>query len=230
MRLFRDRRDAGERLAEILGQRHYRNPVVLGIPRGGVAVSAEVARELGTDHGVVVARKLGAPGMPELAIGAVAADGVSYFDEELVEQTRARGAYLDSEVAREIAEARRRDAAFGGQTRPPLSGREVIIVDDGVATGATAIAAIRSVRRQGASRVVFAVPVGPPGTLMTLKGEADEVVCLHADPDFYAVGQFYDDFDAVSDAEVIAILDALASETANHDLPVTGDRSAKEQN
>jgi predicted phosphoribosyltransferase len=225
-RLFRDRRDAGARLAQVLARRPGWNPVVLGIPRGGVVVSAEIARVLGADHGITVARKISAPRMAELAIGAVSSDGVVYLDEDLVEQTRARSAYLDSEIAHEITEARRRDAAFGADRRPPLSGRDVIIADDGVATGATAIAAIRSARRQGASRIVFAVPVGPPRTLMALEDEADEVVCLHADPDFYAVGQFYDDFEAVSDAEVIAILDALASETASHDLPMRDDTPA----
>ena len=208
MRRFRDRRDAGTRLARLLQRHGFVRPVVLGIPRGGVLVSVEVAAALGADHGVVVARKVGAPGQSELAIGAVTADGSAFVDRVLAEQTGAHDRYLAAERARQIAEARRREDFLDGRRRPALVGRDVIVVDDGVATGATAIAALRSVRAQGAARVVFAVPVGPPHTLDRLRREADEVVCLWVEPEFFAVGQFYQDFDPVDDAEVRALLDA----------------------
>lgn len=208
MGIFRDRKDAGERLAAALRRYQPERPVVLGIPRGGVVVSAVVAKALDADHGVVVARKLGAPGQPELAIGAITANGVAFIDEALARMTGADERYLEQERARQMAEARRREEAFDSRHRPPVAGRTVIVVDDGVATGATAIAAIRSVKAQGAARVVFAVPVGPPHTIATLRREADEVVCLQEEPDFFAVGEFYQDFRPVEDEDVKAILAA----------------------
>lgn len=204
--MFRDRVDAGERLAEALAGLEIARPVVLGIPRGGVVVADVVARRLGGEEGVVVARKLGAPRQPELAIGAVTAGGGTYIDRSIASMSGADDEYLAMERQRQMAEARRREAAFDGERNPQVSRRTVIVVDDGVATGATAIAAIRSVQRQGARRVVFAVPVGPSHTIDQLRHEADVVVCLSSEPDFYAVGQFYDDFRPVGDAEVTAIL------------------------
>ncbi len=210
---FRDRKEAGARLAARLRELGLRQPVVLGIPRGGVSVAAEVAAALNGQLGVVVARKLGAPGEPEFAIGAVTADGVAYVNETIVTAIGVSAQYLAAEEARQAAEARRREDAFDYQRRPDVRGRDVVVVDDGVATGATAIAAVRSVRAAGAARVVLAVPVGPPQTVEELRGEADEVVCLAVEPSFFAVGEFYDDFRPVSDAEVKAVLDAFASRT-----------------
>lgn len=225
MEMFRDRRDAGRKLAAALAQRTFDRPVVLGIPRGGVVVSVEVASALQADHGVVVARKLGAPYQPELAIGAVTASGVAFIDRPLAEQAGADERYLRAVRERETAEARRREEAFDGRRRPSVAGRDVIVVDDGVATGATAIAAVRAMRAQQASRVTFAVPVGPPHTVDLLRREADDVVCLQEEPDFFAVGQFYHDFEPVDDAEVRAL---LAEHEAARRAPAGQERPAQE--
>lgn len=206
MQPFRDRDDAGRRLAEIIKRRGYERAVVLGIPRGGVATAVHVARALDADLGVVVARKLRAPHQPELAIGAVTAGGVAWVNQELAEATGASGAYLEREKTEQAAEAARREAAFDGSVRPSVAGRPVIVVDDGVATGATVIAAVQSLKAAGAGRVVVAVPVGPPRTLEQLRSLADEVIAIEEVEDFYAIGQFYIDFAQLADADVQRIL------------------------
>jgi predicted phosphoribosyltransferase/dienelactone hydrolase len=203
---FRDRREAGEKLAAALLPMKLVKPVVLGIPRGGVPLAAEVARALSGDLAVVVARKLGAPGNPELAIGATTETGVSYVNDALARQCGADAGYLKAETRRQVREAHRREQMFNSHRRPPVRGRTVIVVDDGVATGATAIAAVRSIRAEGAARVILAIPVGPPGMVERLGDEADEVVCLEADPGFFAVGQYYEDFRQVSDEDVSRLL------------------------
>lgn len=221
--IFQDRDDAGRRLAEVLRGRGFEGAVVLGIPRGGVPVAAHIARALGGRLGVVVARKLRAPGNPELAVGAVTADGVAWVNEPLARNTGADRAYLDREIAAQADEALRREQAFDGHRRPPVSGRPVVIVDDGIATGATALAAARSMRAAGAKPVVLAVPVGPPDTLRKLRAEADQVICLHEDSDFWAIGQFYRDFHPVEDAEVRRILSEFAAGPAARDATVRRD-------
>jgi putative phosphoribosyl transferase len=217
---FRDRRDAGEKLAAVLKQKAYEQPVILGIPRGGAPVAAEVASALGGTLAVIVARKLGAPGNPELAIGAITASGVTYVNDEIASVIGASHDYIEAEKQRQALEASRREVLFDGHRRPNLKDRTVIVIDDGVATGATAIAAIRAVKAEGARHVVIAVPVGPPEMIEYLGREADEVVCLEADPGFWAVGQYYDDFSQVSDDDVRAILDA-------HRQPVAQDPSRR---
>ncbi|KAF0246764.1 MAG: hypothetical protein FD180_435, partial [Planctomycetota bacterium] len=168
---FRDRQDAGRRLAAALKKRAFDRPLVLGIPRGGVPVALEVARELGGDLGVVVARKLRAPGQPELAIGAVASDGTPWINDRVAEMTGADEAWIRQEILQQSKEARSREERFDGH-RTPVNGRVVLIVDDGIATGATAIVACRMAKRGGARRVVLAVPVGPPGTMAAMRHEA----------------------------------------------------------
>ena len=207
---FQDREDAGQRLAAALMSKGYQDPVVLGIPRGGVPVAAEVAEALGAELGVVVARKLGAPGQPELAIGAVTSDGVSYIDHDLAKRLGAGQAYLNSETKAKAEEARRKEEAFDSRRRPHVKGRTAIVVDDGIATGATAVAALRSIKAEGAEHVVLAVPVGPPQRIAELRREADEIVCLLEDPNLMAVGQFYIDFHPLEDKEVKAVLDVSA--------------------
>ena len=207
MERFRDRDDAGRQLAAALAGAGYPNPLVLGIPRGGVPVAAQVARALRGELGVVVARKLRAPAQPELAIGAVTADGSVWINASLAEEAGADIRYLEREKATQVAEARHREEVFDGHRRPPVAGRVVLIVDDGLATGATAIAAARSMRACGAARVVLAVPVAPPESIRKLEAEVDEIVCPRVEMDFWAIGQFYDDFRQVSDEEVKAILD-----------------------
>jgi predicted phosphoribosyltransferase/pimeloyl-ACP methyl ester carboxylesterase len=211
---FQDRREAGQRLAAFLKEKGFAKPVVLGIPRGGVPVAAEVARALDGELGVVVARKLGAPGNPELAIGATTETGASYINTALAMAAGADQHYIEAEKARQVAEAHRREELFDGHRRRPVAGRTVIIVDDGIATGATAIAAVRSIKALGAARVVLAVPVGPTETLRLLQAEADQVVCLHEDPGFWAVGLYYDDFSQVSDDEARLTLETFASQVA----------------
>lgn len=202
MTLFRDRDDAGQRLAQALRPLLLDHPLVLGIPRGGVVVAAAVARELNGDLGVVVARKLRAPHQPELAIGAITSDGVAWINESLAVAAGADDRYLEQEKQFQAGEARRREEVFDGHRRPPAAGRTVLVVDDGLATGATALAAIRAMKAAGARRVILAVPVAPPESLERMREEADQVVCPFIEGDFYAIGQFYVDFRPVGDDEV----------------------------
>ena len=207
-RMFRDRTEGGERLADVLGDRVSGPVVVLGVPRGGVLVAAPVAARLDAPLDVVVPRKLRAPGNPELGIGAVA-PGVQVLDDDVVARLGIAPVYLAREIALEQEEVERRTAVYRGD-RPPvaLEERIAIVVDDGVATGGTAIAALRWARAAGAARVVFAAPVGPAGTAARLRDEADDVVLLEAPRAFRAVGEWYEVFDQTSDDEVRAALAA----------------------
>lgn len=216
MVLFRDRVDAGQRLTERLG--HVAGDVVVvGLPRGGVVVAAEVARTLGAPLDVVVVRKLGVPSQPELAMGAVGEDGVRVVDEQLVAAVRVSTDELRAIEERERAEVAGRAARFrDGRARLPLAGRTVVVVDDGVATGATAQAACEVVRAHGAARVVLAVPVAPRDWTVRLAGSADEFVTVDTPDRFRNVGQFYVDFAQTTDAEVVAHL-AVAQRTARDD-------------
>jgi predicted phosphoribosyltransferase len=210
--MFEDRIDAAQRLAEALKEYAGPDTVVLGIPRGGVVVGEVVARTLGVPLDVVVPRKVGAPGNPELGLGAVA-PGVRVLDQWLIERLGVSEQYLEREIAAEEAETVRRLRAYRGD-RPPLdlTGKTAIVVDDGVATGGTAVAALRWARAQGAERVVLAVPVAPPQTMQRLSHEADEVVALATPEPFFAVGEWYRVFDQTSDDEVLAALSRAAGE------------------
>ena len=203
--IFSDRREAGRKLGEALGERP--GALVLGIPRGGVVVAAEVAPVTGGTLDVVVPRKLGAPANPELGIGAVAADGTTVLDERLVHALRVTEEYIAAEVARQLEEITRRLEIYRAG-RPPLdvAGQDVIVVDDGIATGGTAEVALRSIKAQGARSVVLAVPVAPIESVRRLGKIADEVVVLATPEPFAAVGQWYGHFPQVSDAEVLEAL------------------------
>jgi predicted phosphoribosyltransferase len=206
--MYRDRREAGTELGRAVERLALERPLVLGIPRGGVPVAAEVARAIGAELGVVVARKIGAPWNPELAIGATTANGALWLDDEAVAFVGATEDWIEAERRRQVEEARRRETLFDSTHRPSIAGRDVVVVDDGIATGSTAMAAVRAVEADGAARVVLAVPVAPPSAVARLREVADDVLCLHEDPDFLAVGSYYADFGQVRDAEVKAILDA----------------------
>jgi putative phosphoribosyl transferase len=213
--VFRDRADAGRRLAERLAEEALVAPVVFGLPRGGLPVAREIAKVLKAPLGLVLVRKIGAPGQPELALGAV----VNGAAPETVWNARLLAGFglteADMEPARQaqLAEIARRRAAYGSGDAPEdLSGRTAVLVDDGVATGATMRAAIRALRRRGPAAIVLAVPVAAASTLAALAAEADGAVCLETPADFYAVGAAYRDFTQVEDAEVTAILAEHAAE------------------
>ncbi len=204
---FADRSDAGRQLAARLLPLADQRPLVLGLPRGGVPVAAEVAALLGAPLEILAVRKLGAPHNPEYGIGAIAEGGTRVFDPEALALLEINGGELTSIVERESAELGRRVEAYRGD-REPVSPRDrtVIVVDDGVATGVTDTAALRQVRHHRPRRLILAVPVCPPDSLVRLRDEADEVVCLAAPPRLQGVGQWYADFGQVTDAEVIAAL------------------------
>lgn len=206
--LFSDRPEAGRRLARALGRYRGQAVLVLGIPRGGVPVAAAVAERLGAELDIVVARKLGAPGWPELAIGAVTANGGRFLNDDVIQEFRVRPDYLEAVTAAEMAEARRREERLrGGLPVRSIRGRVVIIVDDGLATGATMRAAVRSVRKQQPARLVVAVPVGSREACAALDADdVDEVVCLARPEPFWAVGAYYEHFEPTEDAEVERLL------------------------
>jgi putative phosphoribosyl transferase len=205
--IYRDRADAGRQLAERLGHLTAPDVVVLGLPRGGVAVGFEVAAALGATLDVIVVRKIGVPSQPELAMGALGEDGVLVVNREVLAAAGVDAERFAAVQRAEQTELDRRAAAYrGGRERVPLEGRTAIVVDDGLATGATARAACQVARASGAARVVLAVPVGPPGVERGFVGIADEVVCLESPATFFAIGEAYVDFSPTSDDAVIELL------------------------
>ncbi|MER5279069.1 phosphoribosyltransferase [Streptomyces sp. NPDC002809] len=213
--LFADRADAGQRLAEALHPLAASDPVVLGLPRGGVPVAFRVAGELGASLDVIVVRKLGVPYHPELGFGAIGEGGVRVISEDIVRRGRVSEADIAAVERAEEAELVRRARTFrGDRPRIPLAGRTVIVVDDGIATGATALAACTVARAQGAARVVLAVPVASPDAAERLRGQVDELVCLSTPYGFSAVGEWYRDFGQTPDEEVVSLLAGAASAEA----------------
>jgi predicted phosphoribosyltransferase len=206
---YDDRREAGRLLAEALAEHRFADPVVLGLPRGGVVVAAEVARRLGAPLDIVLVRKLGAPFQPELAIGAVidGAEPQVVLNEDVVQATFASADYIKQETARqvEVIEARRK-LWLADRPRVPIAGKTAIVVDDGIATGATMRASLRGLKRQQPKAMVVATPVAAKETVEVLKLEADEVICLQAPYSLGAIGFFYRDFRQVTDDEVTEIL------------------------
>jgi predicted phosphoribosyltransferase len=219
--MFADRSDAGRRLAAALSTVRRERPVVYALPRGGVPVAVEIAAALKAPMDLVLVRKIGAPGEPELALGAIVdgPDPQVIINEDVRASTGADDAYIEKARARELEEIeRRRRLYFQDFVRVDPKDRTAIVVDDGLATGATAKAAVRALKRRGAGRVVLAVPVAPPETLAELQREADEVVCLNTPRSFLGVGAFYQDFRQLADQEVVALLHqarAAAAKTPN---------------
>jgi putative phosphoribosyl transferase len=205
--LFADRMDAGRKLAEALERFRADDPVVLALPRGGVPVAYEVAVALGAPLDILLVRKVGAPFQPEYGIGAISENGVGVIRREDVELIGMSNEELVAIVAREAKELERRARVYRGEREAlPVEGRTVIVVDDGIATGGTAVAAGRVLRARGAARVILAVPVGPPGTEVRLASEFDEVICLEQPHGFHGIGQFYVDFGQLDDQAVIDLL------------------------
>lgn len=212
---FTNRSDAGQRLAARLKHLTEQDPVVLALPRGGVAVGFEVARALRAPLDLVLVRKIGTPFQPELAIGAIADGGhvETVLNRELAELVSDE--WLREAKEQQLAEMERRRLVYlQGRPRARITGCTAILVDDGIATGATMRAALRSVRRATPKRLVLAVPVAPPAAMSGLASEADEVVCLHTPSSFGAIGNFYDDFRQLDDTDVIRLLDAAEREFA----------------
>jgi len=206
---FVDRKDAGQQLAKALAHYKDKQPVVLALPRGGVPVAAEIAAALDAPLDLILVRKIGAPFQPELAMGAVV-DGmtpITVRNEEVITLSGVSESEFNAVRDQELAEIeRRRKRYLGDRPHPQIAGRTVIVVDDGIATGATTRAALRATRMRKPSKLVLAVPVAPTDSLKELRGEADEIVCLEDYEEFGAIGLFYSDFRQVSDSEVIDML------------------------
>ncbi|RZQ59977.1 phosphoribosyltransferase [Amycolatopsis suaedae] len=203
IRAFPDRAAAGRQLGELLARREWHEPVVLGLARGGVPVAEPVARALDAPLGVAVARKIGAPGQPELGVGAVTADGPAYFDRRMLRRLGLSEMDMAETCERERAEAARRLRLYRGDDEPEIGGRDVVLVDDGLATGVTARAAARDLAGREPARIVFASPVCAPGAEVP---EADELFCVVMPPGFGSVGNWYRDFAQTTDDEVMALL------------------------
>lgn len=214
--MFRDRKDAGERLAAALAHLKDQAPVVLALPRGGVAVAAPIARAFAAPLDIVLVRKIGVPWQPELALGAVCAPVAAtkggaapevFIDRRMVDALAIPEDYVESETARQIEELERRCLLYcDGRTPVEVAGKAAIVVDDGIATGATMRVALRAVRRRGPARLVLAAPVAAPETLAALAAEADETVCVDTPEQLGAIGHYYQDFHQLNDDEVIKLL------------------------
>lgn len=227
---FRDRRDAGRALGAHLARYREESPIVLGLPRGGVTVADEVARALDAPLDIWIVRKVGAPLQPELGLGAVAEGGGIHLNEDVIAATGTSDAEVERIATEKLREVEERVARFrGGAPRPDVYGRVVIVVDDGLATGGTARAALRALRRCGPKRLVLAVPVGATVTLNALLQDADAVECPQPEDDLMAIGRFYVDFTQVTDEEVVAVLEQARrrgrpSAAGFRPAPPTGDR------
>ncbi len=205
--MFRDREDGARQLANLLRHRHFHNPLVLAIPRGGIVTGAVLAQELGAELDVVLSRKLRDPVQREAAIGAIGEDGHVYLNPDVRGIVGQWGGYLQDERSHQIAEIERRKNLFR-KVRPKaeITGRSVIVTDDGIATGSTMIAALHAARAQNPRELIVAVPVASPDRLAEIGRYCDEAISFLTPPDFWAVGQYYDEFDQVEDEQVVEIL------------------------
>jgi len=209
--IFHDRAEAGKMLAETLADFIEKDALLLAIPRGGVVVAAEIARAFNLKLDLIIPSKIGAPHNPEMAIGAVTQDGTTLLNERLMRQLGISRAELEDVIDSEIKEINRRMQFYGaGQSISKSTGRQLIVVDDGVATGYTMQAALISARKYGPKELVVAIPVAPLATFKELEKEVDRAVCLHVPEDFYAVSQFYEDFEQTEDETVIELIKEFA--------------------
>ena len=206
--VFEDRADAGKLLAAAIKRLNLRNKVVLGLARGGVVAAAEIAKVLKIPLEVVVFKKLGAPGNSELAIGAVGSHSQPYLDQELISQLQVTKEYLTGEIKRQRREAARRERLYRGKRKMiNIKNKNVVLVDDGIATGATMLAAVAAIKKLKPKSLILAVPVAPPSSLVKLAPQVNRVLVLHQDENFRAVGQFFRRFEQVEDEQVIKMLD-----------------------
>lgn len=222
MAYFSDRTDAGKRLASAMPDFAGKNAIVLAIPRGGVVVGFEIAKRLNLPLDVIIPHKIGAPDNPELAIGAMTEDGTIILDKNLVSYLGVTQSYIREESEQQKNEINRRLKLYRqNKPYPELKNRDVILVDDGIATGSTMKAALASAKNRGAKTVTVVVPVGPPSTIKELETQADRVVCLYTPEFFQAIGQFYADFSQTSDDEVIELLKESKLKSAQKKAGVT---------
>lgn len=212
--VYRDRREAGKRLAELLNAYAHRPDVlVLALPRGGVPVAYEVARALNAPLDVFIVRKLGVPGHEELAMGAIASGGIRVLNDEVIRALHIPMQVIEEVAAKEQRELERREQFYrDGRPMPDVKGRTVMLIDDGLATGATMRAALRALRQQQPSRLIVAVPVAAPSTCFELRGEADDIICARTPDPFFGVGRWYQNFEQTSDQEVRDLLTQAVQE------------------
>jgi len=212
MALFKDRRDAGKQLAqELLAYAGRSDVIVLALPRGGVPVAYEVARALNAPLDIFIVRKLGLPGHEELAIGAIASGGIRVLNHDIVEALKIPQTMIDTVTRQELHELERRERAYRGDRPPPdIRGRTVILIDDGLATGASMRAAVAALRAQNPARIVVAVPTAAPETCAAFESEVDEVICAMTPEPFYGVGRWYEDFSQTTDEEVRTLIEQAA--------------------
>ena len=206
--MFKDRKEAGRKLTEKLAKyTNEKDIIVLALPRGGVAIGAEIAKKIGASLDVIITRKIRFPGEPEFAIGAIAENGKVALDDQIVKRYNIAQSYLDEEICIQKAEIERRLIAYrGGEKLVFIKDKTVILVDDGVATGFTIIAAINALKDEGVKKLIVAVPVSPQDTFLKLKSLVDEIICLETPEVFLAIGDFYYDFEQLTDEEVMQLI------------------------
>lgn len=206
---FEDRKDAGQKLAAAIAKLNLKNPVILALPRGGVPVASEVAKALKAPLDILITRKLGAPFNAELAMGAIVEGEpeTTFLNEDLIKFLKVTKEHLDEEKKKQLAEISRQQQVFrGGRGRGNMTGKTIVLIDDGIATGASVHAALKAIRAEKPAQLILAVPVASPDALQSLRGDANEIVCLTSPEDFQAVGQFYRSFFACADEDVTRLL------------------------
>ncbi|MCB2292831.1 phosphoribosyltransferase [Clostridium algoriphilum] len=208
--MFLDRKDAGEKLTYSLEKFKDEDAIVLAVPRGGLEIAYDTIKRFGLKWDLIIPRKIGAPHNKEFAIGAVSADGSYFINDDYVEKLGISREYIENEVSEQINEIKRRMKEYRGKdTFPEVKDKAVIIIDDGIATGFTILAVIKAVKKQGAKKIILAIPVGPRETIEEFKELVDEVICLYIPDVFYAVGSYYVNFKQVTDEEVFTIINEL---------------------